>query len=220
MINILLSRGIINDPRIYLYLKNYITPKTKVLIVPWSFEKNESYETYKLNGSYIEELFKKFMPYQISRDNFEVLDYYEDKYDTLLEKIKKQDLLYFPGGSPELLYDRMREKGITDAIRQHAKLVIGSSAGALVQFKQYHLTPYGKDKNISFHNGLGLLDNFRIEVHYEDNKKKNKDLNTVIQMAPVDIYTIKDDEMIIIDNGQKINLFGAGKFNKIISKKK
>lgn len=223
MINILLSRGIINDPHAYIYLKNYILPKHRVLIVPWAFNADASYVPFKKDGEYIKDLMIKFMPYQIPFENIEVLDYETDSYDDMINKIKKQDILYFPGGNPVLFYDRIREKGISDLIKKHANIVIGSSAGALIQFKQYHLTPYkddtGESKVLSYHMGLGLLDNFRIEVHYEDNKKKIKNLNEAYYKAPVDIYCIYDESFMIIEDGKIFPIKGSFKFKPTPPKK-
>ncbi len=219
MINILLSRSIVNDPSVYLYLKNYINPKMRILVIPWAFGKNETMENYTKESDYISELYKKFIPYQIDYDNFNVLSL-DDPYDVALDKIKKQDIIYLPGGFPDLFYERIREKGISEAIKQNAKIIIGSSAGALIQFKQYHLTPDNDYKEISFHYGLGLLDNFRVEVHYENNKKKNKNLEQVLDMAPIDCYTLEDSQMIIIDEGKIITLFGAKKYIPKLKKTK
>lgn len=216
MINILLSRGIINEPKAFIYLKNYILPKHRVLIIPWAFNKDESYNKYKQNGSYIKELMLKIMPYGIPSENIQTLDYEEDSYDIMAEKLKKQDIIYLPGGNPILFYERIREKGISDFIKKNANIVIGSSAGALIQFKQYHLTPYkddtGESKVISYHQGLGLLDNFRIEVHFEDHKKKIKNLTKVYEEAPADIYVIYNDSFLIIDNGNIYPIWGSKKF--------
>ncbi len=219
MTNILLSRGIIADPKIYIYLKNYISAKMKVLIIPWAYNKGEA-SKYKAGSDYINKLILDFMPYQIMPEQIEVLDYEKDSYEQMVDKIKKQDIIYLPGGEPELFYDRIREKGISEFIKKNANIVIGSSAGALIQFKQYHLTPVKGSKEIAFNQGLGLLDNFRIEVHYENTKAKNKNLDKVMEMAPIDIYCLYDDSMIIIENGSKIyNLYKAFKYIPTLKKK-
>lgn len=219
MINILLSRSIVNEPHAYLYLKNYLNPKMKILVIPWAFGKDEEMNSYTKESDYMQELYKKFIPYQIDYDNFNVLSL-DDPYDVMLEKIKKQDVIYLPGGFPDLFYERIREKGISEAIKQNANIIIGSSAGALIQFKQYHLTPDHDYKEISFHQGLGFLDNFRIEVHYENNKKKNKNLDMVLEMAPITCYTIEDNQMLIVENEKIMTLFGAKKYIQVIKKKK
>lgn len=219
MTNILLSHGIIADPKIYIYLKNYISYKMKVLIIPWAYDKGDA-ARYKVGSDYINKLVLDFMPYQIPAEQIDVLDYEKDSYEQMVDKIKRQDIIYLPGGDPILFYDRIREKGISEFIKKNANIVIGSSAGALIQFKQYHLTPVKGIKEISFNQGLGLLDNFRIEVHYENTKTKNKNLDKAIEMAPVDVYCLYDDSMMIIDNDSKIyNLYRAFKYVPNLKKK-
>ena len=60
-----------------------------------------------------------------------------DPTETISEKIDDCDLIYLPGGDPEVLIRRLREKGIPDILQRSGKVFVDNSAGALALCKNY-----------------------------------------------------------------------------------
>lgn len=95
----------------------------------------------------------------------ELLQFETDAQD-MVRKINAHDVLYFIGGRPDLLMQRLHEKNLIPVIKQFQGLIIGYSAGALVLSNDCIIS---KDEDYPKTNviiGIGLVD-FSIEVHYE-----------------------------------------------------
>lgn len=201
MVNILLSNGIIDDPYIYVYLKEYIKKDMNVLIIPWAFDGRYPYSDYRENGAYYIKMQKYFIPYSIPSKNIVWLDYYNDSKDICLSKINNADIIYFTGGLPDKLYERLEEFELVQTLENFKKIMIGSSAGAVIQFSKYHLTPDIDYKKFALYKGLNILDDFGVEVHYTKSFRQKRCLKKVKKLIDRDYYTIPNDSAIIVDNG-------------------
>jgi peptidase E len=205
MANILLARGILDHPNIYEHVRDYIKASDIVLVVAFSFFERqflneESYqEFYSKGGEYYEKMVNTFSAFNIPEKQIKWLNFYQDNHETAIEKIKQADIIYFPGGAPDLMMSRIQEFSIKEALESHRGLFIGSSAGAMIQFKQYHISPDGDYYKFSYEEGLGLLSGFSIEVHYRRRKKQKSGMRKVHRAYGHDIYAIPDDGAIIVD---------------------
>ena len=85
----------------------------------------------------------------------EWVNYYEADSSALADKIADSDVLYFCGGEPDLLYQRLCELKLLEPLKCFDGIVMGDSAGAVIQFDHYH------DQS-----GLGYLREFDLEVHF------------------------------------------------------
>ncbi|MDL2292825.1 peptidase E [Acholeplasma sp. OttesenSCG-928-E16] len=216
MINVLTSRGIINQGDVFVYLKEYIKSSHKVLLVNFSFFKKfvknkEDYELiYGNNGSYTNRIIDSFFPYGISMKNFDILHYYNDTHETALKKIKAADIIYFPGGAPDEMMDRINEFKIKEALEDKDKIFIGSSAGAMIQFNHYHITKDRDYKKFSYQEGLHLIDDYFIEVHYKKNFRYKKSQKRIFKDHQEPLIQIPDSGCVIIDD-KRIFLLGGAK---------
>ncbi|EPZ54469.1 peptidase S51 family protein [[Clostridium] sordellii ATCC 9714] len=65
------------------------------------------------------------------------------------------------------MMDRLKEFKIIEDIENYKGIVMGSSAGAMVQVAQYHITPDKDYDTFSYNEGLNMITDFDIEVHYK-----------------------------------------------------
>lgn len=205
MINVLLSRGILGTPPLVEALHGIIKSHHKVAILLYSFfdkdfSDEESYQTYYEKGSeYYLKMVQSFAPYGIQEDDLLWINYYKDDVKTAKDKINHADILYFPGGSPDQMMKRIIEKNLKETIEMHQKIYIGSSAGAMIQFRMYHISKDHDYHAFSYQEGLDLLQGFSVEVHYRRRKKQKSALRKVFRAYRHPIFTIPDDGALIID---------------------
>lgn len=206
MINILMSRGILASPQVYQKAKNYIKPNMKVLIIYFSYfskhlPNKAAYDIfYDYHGEYHQKMLNTFATYEISEKNVLVLDYFKDDYETATKKITSVDILYFPGGSPVEMMQRFAEKKILDALQQFKGIIVGSSAGAMIQNDYYHISPDLDFHKFSINQGIGYIKEFGIEVHFRRRLKQKKALRKTANLLDRPIYVIPDDSAVIKDD--------------------
>lgn len=215
MINILLEGYDIATPWLYKELKNYIMPNHSVAVVAFSFRDSEVKNLKdwgslysKENGIYYNGIVGGFTAYGISEDNITFVNYFEDTKVSAKQKIEKADILYFTGGRPDRMMDRIKEFDLVDTLRKHKSIVMGYSAGAVIQLSEYHLSPDKDYKEFHYYDGLGYLDDFYLEVHYENRKVQNKAIHRVLSERGKTVYaTSFMAGAVIVDNGN-VKLLG------------
>ncbi|MDE6752001.1 MAG: peptidase E [Eubacterium sp.] len=222
MINILLEGYEINVPWLYDDLKKYILPGYSVAVMAFSFRDSEVKNSKdwdslysKGNGIYYNGIVSGFTAYGISENNITFVNYFEDTKESAKQKIEKADILYFTGGRPDRMMDRIKEFDLVDILRKHNRIVMGYSAGAVIQLSEYHLSPDKDYKEFQYYDGLGYLDDFYLEVHYEKRKVQNKAIHRVLSERGKTVYaTAFMAGGVIVDNGN-VKLLGDVKtFNK------
>ena len=209
MTHILLSRGILAEPYIHAHLKSYIQPSDKVAVVAFSFFKEhvqtqQDYDAlYLKDGTYYQKMVDAFKPYGIQEKQISFLHYYNDDQQTLVKKINDASIIYFPGGAPDLLMERIHEKQLFSVIQnQQDKVIVGSSAGAMVQFDCFHISPDREYHKFQYLEGLGFLTGFGIEVHYRRRRKQKSSLRKVRRLKKIPLYAIPDEGALIIAHNQ------------------
>jgi len=114
--------------------------------------------------------------------------------------IKNSDIVFLTGGLPEVAVERVLNKGLLSSIGD-SKIIIGVSAGALMQLSNYFVSPDKDYPQFMYFQGLGLINkNFYIEVHYEGNDVQKNGIKKVLKEKTDTVYAIKDTGGIIIDN--------------------
>lgn len=214
MINILMSRSgaLVSDYAID-YTKKYFKENMKVVIIGYSHFGNLSKEKYDeyygVNSEYQEKMRAIFKVFNITDVTW--VSYFDNDISKIKELIKSADILYYPGGAPDLMMDRIIEKGLLEDLKAFDKIVVGSSAGAMVQLNIYHISPDYDYHKFSENMGLGYIDNFFIEVHYRRRTKQKSSMRLIRRKYKKPIYIIPDDGMLIVDNGSVISLNSAKK---------
>lgn len=222
MINILLEGYEINASYLYDDLKNYILPNYSVAVVAFSFRDREVKNSKdwnslysKENGIYYSGIVSGFTAYGISENNITFVNYFEDTKESAKQKAEKADILYFTGGRPDRMMDRIKEFDLVDVLKKHNGIIMGYSAGAVIQLSEYHISPDKDYKEFQYYDGLGYLNDFYLEVHYENTKVQNKAIQRVLAERGKTVYaTAFMSGAVIIDNGN-VKLLGEVKtFNK------
>lgn len=209
MINILLEGYEINAHWLYDDLKKYILPNQSIAVIAFSFRDNEVKNLKdwaslysKEKGIYYNGIVDGFTAYGISEDNITFVNYFKDTKESAVQKIQKADILYFTGGRPDRMMDRIKEFDLADVLRKHKGIIMGYSAGAVIQLSEYHLSPDKDYKEFQYYDGLGYLDDFYLEVHYEETAVQNEAIQRVIAERGKTVYaTVLQSGAILVDNG-------------------
>ena len=215
MINILLEGFDIDAPWLYGELKNYIKPNHSVAVVAYSFRDNrvKSLSDWdalygKVNGKYYDGIVGGFTAYGIQADKITFINYFTDTKETAAQKIKAADIIYFLGGLPDRMMDRIKEFDLYDVLMQHDGILMGYSAGAVIQLAEYHLSPDDDYPEFKYYEGLPYLSDFYMEVHYEGAKMQDESIQRVLAERGKTVYaTAFRSGAILVDNGS-IKLLG------------
>ena len=93
-------------------------------------------------------------------------------------------------------------------LMRHDRIVMGYSAGAVIQLSEYHLSPDEDYPEFRYYNGLPYLNDFYLEVHYEGTDIQNAAIQRVIAERGKHVYaTALGAGAIIAENGT-IKLIG------------
>lgn len=211
MVNILLESYNLDADWLYDELKKYLKPEYKVAIVAFSFRDNKvknisdwqllyGKEQGKFYGGIVGSLYS----YGIKEENITFLNYFQDTKETAKNKIQNADIIYFLGGLPDRMMDRLKEFNLIDVLTQHNKVVIGYSAGAVIQFEEYFLSPDDDYPTLNYYKGIPYLKDFYLQVHFENTKEQNESINKVLSKRKKSVYaTYKGEGAIIVENGNK-----------------
>ncbi len=189
----------------------YINPEDKVVIIPFSFGNEISNEEdfeylYGKKGEWYNEIVNIFINFQIEEENIKWVNYYKDSKEKAKELITNSDIIFLTWGFPEKMMARLIEFDLVNDIEKFKGVIMGSSAGAYVQFTEYHITPDADYDTFSYNLGLNIINDFGIEVHYEGTDIQNEHIKKVLKEKKEKIYAITNSGGIIADNGEIIIL--------------
>ncbi len=202
--HVLMSRSILGTQEMVDVLKDKLKQHHNVAVLLFSafdnqFKNSKEYHAFYAPGSeYYNKIVDSFKPYGIDEKNITWIFEDSDHQDTIIHQIEKADIIYFPGGAPDMMMKRIIQKGIKETLENHQKIYIGSSAGAMIQFKNYHISPDSEYPYFRYEEGLNLLKGFSIEVHYRRRKKQKAGMRKVFRAYRHPIFTIPDDGALIV----------------------
>lgn len=132
-------------------------------------------------------------------------------------RLHNVDVLYIVGGKQLLLPELFKETGFDEMLKEFAqeKVVMGTSAGAIVLGKQieqeeYWKQRYGKTSKDIKEKTLGFV-NFNIIPHYLRGERKKWDKEfflNVLKDNPFKVYAITDTQAVIYQDG-KVSFVGG-----------
>ena len=105
------------------------------------------------------------------------------------------------------MYERLIEFDLINDIMTHDGIVIGYSAGAMIQLFEYHITPDLDYPVFTYNKGLGLINDFGIEVHYTHTEIQKASIERFIVEKLKPVYAIGDNGALIIV-GNSIQMLG------------
>ena len=134
------------------------------------------------------------------------MNYFRDTIDEMKMKILNSSILLLTGGAPDLMMKRIKEKRLKKIIKNYKGVMIGYSAGAMIQLDSYHISQDEDYPEFSYQTGLGGLSGFDIEPHFRKSKIQIKSIEKVQEEKQIPIYGIYENGGIIVD--KSITCFG------------
>lgn len=197
-------------------LKEILFPHYKVAILPWAFP--VELDSDKLLHEYFKKGDKRYNRYVnvllslgILEENIFVCDCYGDSLK-VKKMIQQSDVLLLPGGNPEMLFQKVaHDTDLFYDLKYYKGILIGESAGALLQFKRYFITAKNNFyKYFAFYDGFGVIDDsFYLDVHSSSNSLYVRKLKHVAREKKCMVYALFEDGAIIYHrDSKKIELFG------------
>lgn len=214
--NILLDKLDFNGAWAFETLKNIIKPEHKICIIPFAFHeewiKNENqWQKFynKVNGEYYKNVVAPFYDYGIDENNITLIDYFTDSKESAKAKVYASDIIFFTGGLPDKIMDRLSEFDLINVIEQHHGIKMGWSAGAMMQCFDYYISPDDDYPEFVYKKGLKCIEDFAVEVHYKNSELQNKSIEKYICEKRKKVYTTERESAIIADHGEVILLGNA-----------
>ncbi|KGK90110.1 Type 1 glutamine amidotransferase-like domain-containing protein [Clostridium sp. HMP27] len=220
MVNMLFSSYNFHEDWARNAVSKYINFNDKVLIIPFSFgNKISSHKEWqnaysKDNGKYYESIITPLLNYGIREENIDWLNYFKDTKENAKTKIRDSSILFFTGGLPDKTMLRLMEFDLINNIESFTGVVIGISAGAMIQIAEYHITPDKDYNKFTYNIGLNLIKGFDIEVHYQGTEIQNKYINKVLNEKRDRVYAITNIGGLIIDDSKVISLGNTKNFSR------
>lgn len=213
MINILFDCPNIDD--FYDDLKDYFNANTRVCVIAFSYYDDWVYDAKswekvfgKEQGNCYYETVDSFKPFGVKEENIVFVNYFKDTKESAIDKIKNADVLYFTGGLPDRMMDRIKDFELEEAIMNHSGIVMGYSAGAVIQLNEYHLYPDGDYTDFGYYKGLPMLSDFYVEVHYRGLDCQKESIKRCLEERGKTVYVTNDKGGgILVENG-KIRIIG------------
>lgn len=212
MVNILLSTNRFDHVGVRRKLKRFIRRRKRVLIIPLAHHEDyvNDAESFRenINKSHhdIQDIIESFGTYGIHSKNIHILNCYGDSEELVRNKFKRADILFFMGGYPDKLMARVDKFNLRKHIEEFDGIVMGASAGAMVQFDKFHVTPEEDGQEFYYCDGLGLISGFDVEVHYRDRQVQVDSIYRDLEERGIPIIMIPDGSGAIIYKGEKIML--------------
>lgn len=215
MTNILLEGYDIDAPWLYETLKSYLKPCCRVAVIAFSFRDSrvKSSEDWDLlygkdHGKYYNGIVGGFASYGIPADQIAWVNYFTDSKGSAAEKVTGADVLYFLGGLPDRMMERIEEFGLYDVLLKHSGIVMGYSAGAVIQLAEYHLSPDEDYPEFRYYKGLPFLKDFYLEVHYEGTDIQNESIQRVLAQRGKPVYAVTLGAGAILAENGDVKILG------------
>ncbi len=212
MVNILFDCPNIDDFREELC--ECLRPGMKVAVAALSFYDDyvntpERWESvYGEGGRDYVEITDSLAVFGIKREDISFINYFTDTTESATGKIIDADAVYFTGGLPDRMMDRIREMGLCNVLSRFDGVVLGYSAGAVIQLDEYHLSPDADYPEFGYYEGLGYLSGFHIEVHYEHKPTQDEAIKRVLAERGGTVYVTHTRGGGVVVHGDHVEIIG------------
>lgn len=212
---VLMNTSRIDEPWVRPVLKGRIHPDDRVCVLAFSFfddTKNEAdwnRQYRKGQGIWYRENTDVFFFYGLKESQIQWVNYFADSISEMKAAIMNSNILMLPGGAPDLMMKRIKEKKLTSLLKKYQGLVIGYSAGAMVQMDEYHITPDEDYPKFMYCRGLGYLSGFDIEAHYRATAHQKRYIERAIEEKGKEIYAIEEKGGMLVESDGTKRFFGS-----------
>ncbi len=222
MVNLLLSLNNFDADWCYYILKYIIKQDHNVVIIPFSYDDNWLKDKYdwdkafnKIYGTHYKDIVSPFLSYGIDENNIRWLNQFEDSVEEMKDKIKNSDIVFFTGGYPDKMYDKLKKYDLIDTLENFNKIMIGASAGAMIQIDEYHVSKDVDYDRYQYFKGLNIIKDFDLEVHFENTEIQNISILRAIREKRKPVYSITNNGGVLVINGRAFILGNANKWDVI-----
>ena len=211
MVNVLLNYYNFDGDWARPHLEKYVRGK-KVLILPLAYREYQAWDNdsflsiYGKGGEKYPAIMSPFLSYGLTEKDVDWLKPYDSKDH--VKQIQNADLLFFTGGMPEKAIKRMVELGIVDAVKNFKGVVMGASAGAMLQLETYHITPDDDYAEYGIWHGLGLVKGIDLEVHYLATPIQQQCTEKAVKELGLPVYQMWHEGGLLLEDG-KITVLGS-----------
>lgn len=218
MINILSSKTIYDQDYVKIHLEKYITQNSKICVIAFSFfESDDLLDKYIESytpplGVWYNHVLNPFLIYGVDPFNVSFIIYDKDTKITARKKIEAADIIFLPGGAPDKFYQRLVKYDLIDLIKASNKIIMGPSAGTMVQFNWFHISKDSDYKKFQISEGLGLISDFGVEVHYQRRKQQKKGIRKTSLMDQRPIYVIEEPGFMILEDGKIVYQYKSRRY--------
>ncbi len=223
MTHILLENYHIDSDLLYPALKPCLRPSDRVAVIAFAFRDTRVRSVADWNALYGREngrfyggIVQSFARYGIPESSITFVNYFSDTRQTAALKIREADIVYFPGGLPDRMMERIQKFGLDRLLASHTGVMMGYSAGAVIQLAEYHLSPDEDYPSFSHYRGLPCLNGFYLEVHYEQTPAQTESIRRVLTERKMPVYALyRDAGALIVDQGTvrplgRVKVFSPG----------
>ncbi len=212
-INVLMNHCELDQKWIYPVLKKVIRKEDRVCILAFSFfDDTKNAHDWDIQygsgqGIWFRSHTDCFKKYGIDAKHIRWVNYFTDTKEEMVDAIVNSSILLLPGGAPDLMMKRIKEKRLKSILKHYQGVIIGASAGAMVQLDDYHISVDEDYPEFSYQKGLGYVSGFDVEAHFRGSKQQMDGIRKVVDEKLVRVYGMSEDSAIVMD-GEEINLVG------------
>lgn len=204
--NILLSMYEFGEDWAYPALKSVLRPEMRVTVVALSFNAGQTEEQAFSEGHRL-----KFLPqlgrYGIAPGQVGLINWFRDTPQSAREKIRNSDVLLFTGGWPDHMMYRINRWGLAPDIEAFDGIVMGCSAGAMIQIDHCHISPDDDYPEFVWMSGLDMLKKFSIQVHYDESEEQHRCIRLALEEKGKPIFALYNDGGMVV-HGKELTTFG------------
>lgn len=215
MVHILFDRLDFSADFLYQTFRHYLHLGDTVVIPAFSYRDSDVHSLADWNrlynprdGLYYHAMTGPFLRYGIPESQIHWINAFTDSKARAAELIRNADILYLPGGLPDRMLERMDAFDLRDSLLRFQGVMMGYSAGALIQLEEYHLSPDSDYPEFSYHPGLPLLKDFYLEVHYQGAPAQDQAIRRVLKERRKKVYATVTDRSAILIDGSETKLLG------------
>lgn len=106
------------------------------------------------------------------------------------------------------MMERIHALELEGPLLRHTGLVMGYSAGAVIQLAEYHLSPDEDYPHFRYEQGLGYLDGFYLQVHYQGTAAQKAAIRRVLTERSKTVYATAFQKGALLTDGQTVHLLG------------
>lgn len=212
--HILMNTSMIDEKWCRPAIRPYIQPDDHVCVLALSFfddTKNEddwNRQYKKGQGIWYRANTDVFFSFGLKENQVHWVNYFKDSPDQIRQTIMNSSVLLLTGGAPDLMMKRIRKLKLLKTLRTYQGLIIGYSAGAMVQLADYHITPDEDYPDFSWQKGIGWRSDFDVEVHYHHSRIQKAGMNQAFKDKGLPVFAIEEQGGMIVDENGQQHFFG------------